>query len=597
MKTRAVRLGRHTPRFAYRPDGTVIVDCCDPLGAYPRVITEKLEHWSLVAPDRVFLAQRDANRAWRTVGYAQAFNHVRAIGQALLHRDLSPERPVMILSGNDIEHALLGLAAMHVGIPYAAVSVPYSTVAADFARLRHIFGKLTPGLVFAASAGPFARAIESVVPHDVEVVVNEGEIPGRACTPFAALRESGPTPAVDTAHAALTPETIAKFLFTSGSTGLPKGVINTQRMLCANQQMILQALAFMADTPPVIVDWLPWSHTFGGNHNLGLVLYNGGSFYIDDGAPTPAGMARTLENLRDIAPTVYFSVPKGFEELCAALRREPAFRRHFFSRLELTFYAGAGLAQHVWDELNELAVSVQGERVTMLTGLGATETAPFALACRPDVTGSGIVGLPVPGVELKLAHSEGKMEARVKGPTITPGYWREPALTAAAFDQEGYYRMGDALAFVDPAAPDKGFRFDGRVSEDFKLATGTWVSVGPLRARVIEALAPYVRDVVVAGADRDFIGVILVPDPSACDGTDDDALRAMLRTKLERLAATAGGSSNRVVRAVLLDAPLSFDAGEVTDKGSINQRAVVRNRGPLIEALYASRPDASVIAI
>ena len=597
MKARAVRLGRHTPRFAYRPDGTVIVDSCDAIGAYPRAITERLEHWSLVAPDRVFLAQRDSRRAWRSVTYGQAFAHVRAIGQALLERDLSPERPVMILSGNDIEHALLGLAAMHVGIPYAPVSVPYSTVATDFARLRHVFAKLTPGLVFAANAKQFARAIEQVIPHGVEVVLNDGEIPHRPATPFAELRDTPATPEVDTAHAAVTPDTIAKFLFTSGSTGLPKGVINTQRMLCSNQQMILESMAFLGDTPPVIVDWLPWSHTFGGNHNLGLVLYNGGSFYIDDGSPTPAGMARTLENLRDIAPTIYFSVPKGFEELCAALRREPEFRRHFFSRLELTFYAAAGLAQHIWDELNELAVSVQGERLVMLTGLGATETAPYALACRADVTGSGIVGLPVPGVELKLVPNQGKLEVRLKGPNITPGYWREPALTEAAFDDEGYYQLGDALAYVDPAAPDKGFRFDGRVSEDFKLATGTWVSVGPLRARVIAALAPYVRDVVVAGADQDYLAVILVPDASACEGMTDDGLRAELLPKLRDLAAQAAGSSNRVQRAVLIDGPLSLDNLEVTDKGSINQRAVLKARPHLVEALYAPSAPPTVIAV
>jgi feruloyl-CoA synthase len=597
MKARDVRLGRFTPRFAYRPDGTVIVDCCDALGAYPRAITERLEHWALVAPDRVFLAQRDAQRAWRTVTYAQAFAKVRAIGQALLGRGLSAERPVMILSGNDIEHALLGLAAMHVGIPYAPISVPYSTVATDFARLRHVFAKLTPGLVFAAAAEPFARAIASVVPSGVEVVVSEGDIAGRACTRFASLLAAEATPEVDTAHAAVNGDTVAKFLFTSGSTGLPKGVVNTQRMLCSNQQMILEVFRFMADTPPVIVDWLPWNHTFGGNHNVGLVLYNGGSYYIDDGSPTPGGMKRTLDNLREIAPTIYFSVPKGFEAIAAELRRDPGFCRHFFSRLELTFYAAASLAQHIWDDLNELAVSVQGERVVMLTGLGSTETAPFAIACRPDVTGSGIVGLPVPGVELKLVANQGKLEARVKGPNITPGYWREPELTAAAFDAEGYYQLGDALAWVDPAAPDMGFRFDGRVSEDFKLDTGTWVSVGPLRARVIAALAPYVRDVVLAGADRDQLAAILIPDPSTCVGMTDEALRAAMLPMLRELAAGAAGSSNRVRRAVLVDGPLSLDALEVTDKGSVNQRAVLAARPHLVEALYAADPPDWVMAV
>ncbi len=597
MKTRHVRLGRHTPRFAYRPDGSIIVDSPDRLGTYPRALTERLEHWALVAPDRVFLAERDAERNWRKVTYREAFATVRAIGQALLDRGLSVERPVMILSGNDINHALLGLAAMHVGIPYAPISVPYSTMATDFARLRHIFAKLTPGLVFSSASGPFARAIEAVVPRSVEIVLTSGDLPDRAHTNFDDFTAARATPAVDQAHAKITADTIAKFLFTSGSTGLPKGVINTQRMLCSNQQMILESLRFMEDTPPVIVDWLPWNHTFGGNHNVGLIVYNGGSFYIDDGAPTAAGIVKSVENLRDIAPTVYFNVPKGYEELVAHLRRDADFTRHFFSRLELMFYAGASLAQHVWDELNDLALATQGERVAMITGLGSTETAPFALACRSDVTGSGIVGLPVPGVDMKLVPNQGKLEARVKGPNITPGYWRESGLTASVFDDEGYYQLGDALAFVDVAFPDKGFRFDGRVSEDFKLATGTWVSVGPLRARVIAALAPYVRDVVVAGADRDYVAVIIVLDPPACVGLDEATIREALRPMLAELATHAAGSSQRVMRAVLLDAPLSLDAGEITDKGSLNQRAVLSARKALVETLYAATPGSDVVAL
>jgi feruloyl-CoA synthase len=593
--TRAVKLGRPEMRFTHQTDGTILVESPEPLGPYPARLTERLLHWAETAPNRVFMAQRDADDVWQSITYGETLTKIRAIGQFLLDRALSPERPVVILSGNDLEHALLGLACLHVGIPYAPLSVPYSTVSTDFERLRHIVDLLQPGLVFAADAALFGRAIAAVVSEDTDIVLTRGAIPGRRHTPFADLLAIQATEAVDAAFARVGPDTIAKFLFTSGSTGLPKGVINTQLMLCSNQQMLLEALPFMADTPPVILDWLPWNHTFGGNHNFGLVLYNGGSMYLDDGAPTAAGMARSVRNLREIAPTVFFNVPKGYEELVAYLRREPALRERFFSRLELMFYASAGLAQHVWDELDELGIATTGERVVMLTGLGATETAPFALVCRPEVTGSGIVGLPVPGMSLKLVPEGDRLEARVRGPNITPGYWRNKAQTEAAFDDEGFYKFGDALKFVDPDDPDKGFRFDGRISENFKLATGTWVHVGALRARAVAAFAPYARDVVVAGHDQDDVAVLVVPDPPACEGLRGAALLARLRPLLNAFAATGTGSASRVVRAALLEAPLSIDRGEITDKGSLNQRAVLKSQAALVADLYVDPPPAHVL--
>lgn len=609
--TRSVRLGSPQVRFEHLPDGTIHVRPSGTLPPYPPRITERLGHWAAHAPDRTFLARRDAGGAWQRVSYAAAYATVRRIAQALLDRGLSAERPVAILSGNGIEHALLGLAAMHVGVPYAPISPAYSLVSKDYLKLLHIIKILMPGLVFAESGTAFGAAIAATAPAGTEVVV-AGTLPSdRPATAFGVLATTVPTEAVDAAAAAVGPDTVAKILFTSGSTGTPKGVINTQRMLCSNQEMLRTSLAFMADEPPVLVDWLPWNHTFGGNHNVGLVLYNGGTLYIDDGKPTPAGIAETVRNLREISPTIYFNVPKGFEELVTYLRAEPALRETFFRRLNLMFYAGAGLAQHVWDALDELAVATVGERIVMLTGLGATETAPFAIVCRPDMTGSGIVGLPVTGNDLKLVPTGGKLEARLRGPNVTPGFWRQDVLTRAAFDEDGYYKLGDALKFIDPARPDLGFLFDGRISEDFKLATGTWVSVGPLRALLIAALAPYVRDVVIAGLDRDYVAALLIPDLPACRAICSDlpedaipadvfahgAVHAELHRALTTLAAISTGSSMRVRRALLLHEPPSIDAGEITDKGSINQRAVLAHRADLVAALYAEPPHAHVICV
>ncbi|MGB6758295.1 MAG: AMP-binding protein, partial [Xanthobacteraceae bacterium] len=403
--------------------------------------------------------------------------------------------------------------------------------------------------------------------------------------------------------------TIAKVLFTSGSTGQPKGVINTQLMLCANQAMIRGGLAFLADEPPVLVDWLPWNHTFGSNHNFGIVLDNGGSLYIDEGKPLPGAIEATARNLRDVAPTIYFNVPKGFEMLLPYLTAEPALRETFFSRLKVLFYAGAALPQHVLDAYHRLAFETVGERILFISSLGSTETAPAALACSWESERAANIGLPLPGVDLKLVPREGKLEARLKGANITPGYWRAPALNADAFDDEGYYKIGDALKFADPADPAKGLLFDGRLSEDFKLATGTWVSVGPLRAAFIAHFAPLVRDVVFAGADRDDVSALVFPDLDACKklaaglATDaparslpaDARIAAEFARLLDSFVAASTGTSNRVTRMILLAEPPSLDIGEMTDKGSINQRAVLAHRQALVDDLYAAASPRHVI--
>ena len=606
---RQARLGTPEVLVERRTDGAILMRSPKALQPYPKIFTERLACWAGAAPQRIFLAQRDGTGQWRSMTYAATFAAVRAIAAALLERDLSADRPIAILSGNDIEHALLGLAAMHVGIPYAPISVPYSLVSQDFKKLKSIMEVLTPGLVFAANGTAFARAIAAAVPADAEMVVTENPARDRPTTPFAKLCGVRPAATVDAAHAKVGPDTVAKILFTSGSTGQPKGVINPQRMLCANQTMMRSGLAFVADEPPVLLDWLPWNHTFGGNHNFGLVLHNGGSLYIDEGKPMPGAIETTVRNLRDVAPTIYFNVPKGFEMLVPYLQLDRAMREKFFSRLKAMFYAGAGLPQHVHDALQDLAVETIGERVVFLTSLGSTETGPAALVCSWECERVGNIGLPLPGLELKLVPQDGKFETRFRGPNITPGYWRAPAITAAAFDEEGFYKIGDAVRFEDPADPAKGLLFDGRIAEDFKLATGTWVSVGPLRAALVAHCAPLVRDVVLAGPDRDDVTALIIPDVDACrrlapdlppDASaaavlDDARVKKAFADFLQALADPGRGTSARVCRAILLAEPPSLDVGEVTDKGSINQRAVLAHRANLVEELFADPPPPSVI--
>jgi feruloyl-CoA synthase len=590
------------------PSGGHVLRSVEALGPAPERLTDCLQHWAQVAPERTFVARRSPGGGdWERIGYAQMHDRARRIGQALLESGLSVERPLAILSDNDLEHLTLTMGAMWAGVPVVPVSPAYSLLSQDHGKLRHILGVVTPGLVFAASPA-YARAIEAAVPIDTPVVLTDGRLPGRATRSFAEFLTTEPGEAVDAAHAHIGPDTIVKFLFTSGSTREPKGVINTHRMLCSNQQMLRQAMAFLADEPPVLVDWLPWNHTFGGNHNVGICLVNGGTLYIDEGKPTAKGIAQTLANLREIAPTVYFNVPKGFEELSLAMETDGVLRRQLFSRVQAFMFAGAGLSQAVWDRLDRQAEATVGERIRIITGLGMTETAPSCTFAVWPGAKSGHIGLPCPGVAVKLSPLDGKLEIRFRGPNVMPGYWRAPEQTAAAFDEEGYYRTGDAARFVDPADPSRGLAFDGRIAEDFKLSSGTFVSVGPLRARVIAAGDPLVWDAVVAGQDRDDIGLLIFPrldevrvrfglDAAlpAAEVVAAAPVRAFFEALMDRLWADGTGSASRPARALLLDEPPHIDRGEVTDKGTINQRAVLRHRAALVDRLYAEPLEPEVI--
>jgi feruloyl-CoA synthase len=590
-----------------RSGGSMILRSSIGLSSYPRCIGEHLERWARTAPERVFLAEREGHGAWRRVTYRETLQSVRAIGAGLLSRGLSVDHPVAILSDNSINHALLTLAAMHVGVPVAPISSAYSLMSKDFAKLKSIVELLEPGLVYVEHPARFASALQSVDWHGAPLVIGSGEFPN--ATKLEQLLACTPGEEVERAYRSIGPDTIAKILFTSGSTGQPKGVINTQRMLCVNQQQLAQVWPFVEHEPPIICDWLPWNHTFGANHNFNLVLRNGGTLYIDEGRPAPALIERTVENLREISPTLYFNVPRGFDMLVPQLESDAGLRARFFRNLEVIFYAGAALPQNLWERLEALSLRELGRKVFLTSGWGSTETAPLATAAHFPSECAGVLGIPVPGCELKMVENAGKLELRVRGPNVTPGYWKREDLTRAAFDEEGFYCIGDAGRFVDPARPSKGILFDGRVAEDFKLMSGTWVHVGNLRVRAIAALDPIAQDVVVAGHDRENVGLLVFPGP-ACRAfaglppeaaahqiVSHPAILDRVHAGLSKLAHRGAGTSTSAARALLLEEPPSIDAGEITDKGYINQRAVLARRASIVESLYCepAAPDVVVL--
>jgi len=593
------------------PEGGYLLSSPLLLEPYEESLGVMLRRRAEESPERIFLGERDASGQWSFLTFGEACSRADAIAQAFINRNMGPDRPVMILSGNSIGHALVMLGGFIAGVPVAPISVAYSLLSQDFVKLRTIFSEVKPALLYVERADQFARALDVLDLSGVEVVTSSGPLDGTT-TLLSHLLETTPTPQVEERFAQVNASSIAKILFSSGSTGTPKGVLNSHGMLCANQQMMAQVWPFMKETPPILVDWLPWNHTFGGNHNLNLVLKQGGTLYIDGGKPVPGMVEQTVKNLADISPTIYFNVPAGFAMLLPYLEHDEVLRHNFFRKLQLIFYAAAALPQDLWQRLEAVSLRATGRKVTMTSSWGATETSPAVTSAHFPIDKAGVIGLPLPGVVIKMVPNGAKFELRVNGPNVTTGYLHQPDLTAAAFDEDGFYRIGDAGAFADPADPVKGIIFDGRVVEDFKLGTGTWVHVGMLRLGVLTAVAPVVQDAVITGHDREYIGVLAWPSIQGCrdicqdrEGTTltvEDLIRHKevvnhLRKTLIAYNATQKGSATRVLRIMLMAAPPSIDANEITDKGYINQRATLEKRNDLVEMLYAENPAPEVILV
>jgi feruloyl-CoA synthase len=583
----------------HRADGSIILKSTTSLKPSARCVGDWLEQWAAQTPNRIFLGERaNVDAPWATVTYKDALGQVRAAAAWILVQGLSAERPLVILSDNSVDHALFALAAQHVGVASAAISPAYSLMSRDFDKLKSMITLLQPGAIYVSNTKTFAAALAAIQPlHSAKII--SGSVEDADTISFRSIAATPETPDVAKAFAAVTPDSIAKFLFTSGSTGTPKAVINTQRMLTSSQQAKAQTWAFLAEARDlVILDWLPWSHTFGANHNFNLVLRNGGTLYVDGGKPAPGLFATSLANLRSVMPTVYFNVPRGFDMLIAALRGDDELRRRFFGEVKFAFYAGAALPQNLWDALEELSLTTSGRALPMVSAWGSTETSPLATDCHFQAERSGNIGVPIPGTELKLVPSGDKLEVRVRGPNVTPGYWKAPELTAQAFDADGFYLIGDAVTFADPDRPELGLFFDGRVAEDFKLNSGTWVSVGTLRVAGITALAPLAQDIVISGHGGDEVRFLIFPNIAACRGhaglpdsadvkdvIGHDRVRAAIAQGLAKLKAQSGNSSGHATRALLLAEPASVDGGEITDKGYINQRAVLTRRVSAVAAL------------
>ena len=592
---------RHDVRREERADGTIRLTSGHPLDPVVPEVGTWLHRWAEAAPARVFLAER-SGAGWREHGYAEVLAIVRAVAAGLLARGLNAETPIAFLSGNGLDHALLSLAAQYVGVPTVPLAEQYSLIREAHGRLTYVLDKVKPAIAFVDDAGRYAGALALPELEGVEIVAVRTEGAPRKVTPFADLLAASADAEVDAAHARVGPDTLAKILFTSGSSSDPKGVLTTQRMMCANQAQMASVLQFLKERPHRILDWLPWNHVFGGSHNLNMMLANGGSLYIDQGKPTNRGFATSLENLRQRPGTLSFNVPVGFAMLVEAMEKDPGLRAAYFGDLDLIFYAGASLPQEVWEKLERFAMEEKGRLPLMISSWGMTETAPATIMVHEPIGRSGVIGVPLPGTEIKLIpDAELRCELRVKGPNIMPGYYGDPAKTDEAFDDEGFLITGDAVRFVDPADADRGLAFDGRVSEDFKLLTGTWVQAGKLRLEMLELLRGLVSDIVICGHDRGEVGMLIFPRPDHVHGDNtsdgaviDDVLHAEIEARMVAFAKGATGSAKRISRALILAEPPSLKDHEITDKGSLNIRKIITRRAALVERLYDNEDPALI---
>ncbi|MGH1368412.1 MAG: feruloyl-CoA synthase [Maritimibacter sp.] len=593
----------HKSEVETRADGAILYRSSYELSEVAQTTGDWLHKWAKAAPDRVFVAER-FGAGWREVTYREALEQVRAIGAALMARGLGPQTPIIIMSGNSVDHALLSLAGQYVGVPVVPVAEQYALIHGAHGRLKHAIELTKPKMAFVDDADKYAEALKLPEVAALEVVASRGATGD--ITPFDALLQGAAAADADAAHAKVGPESVVKILLTSGSTSAPKGVPTTHRMMCVNQAQILDALPFLADRPPVVCDWLPWNHVFGGSHNLNIILANGGTFYIDDGKPVPALMPRTIENLSMVSPTLSFNVPVGFAGLLEALKKSETLRETYFKELDMIFYAGASLPQEVWVGFESMAKEVRGMVPLMNSSWGLTETAPATLMVHEPTRSSGIVGVPLTGVEIKLLpDDEMRCEVRVKGPNLFTAYLDSPEKSAEAFDDEGYFITGDAMRFVDNENPDLGLRFDGRISEDFKLLTGTWVRAAQLRLDMLAWLGPLVQDLVITGADRGEIGLMIFPNMAELtrEGFARDAdrgaltdpkLKSEISRKLAERARDIQGSSTKISRAIVLSEPADMGAGEVTAKGNLNYRKVLDERKDLLERLYDNADPATI---